>query len=429
MERELGVGGIDDPVGTADRGLLGRFYIRDSRSKPVSTNGHGRLAAKPDELEQAVMATPGQQSKAYRSAREAVALKEGGDLRLRTARAGLMGSLMVMVMLSSGILASAGDRPSEFPVLDDEQAWRRLPPLASGERQTLPVWARLLADSLPRTTAAMLELDAAHRARNPLGPVLAAKTRGEVARANRCAWTIAMAEADLRRAEGALPGTEAEDRAPASQVGELSKTTTPDRLVLAFARRLTLEADTITDEEVARLTDVIGEAKLVALVLLVAHANFQDRLVSALGTVADLGDPPLPLAARFAKVGKDGGIAVPERTMPAVTDAPAVPEHVDDPEWREFDFTALQRNLDSQRSRDGRIRVPAWEDVVATIPAEQRPKHPVRILWTLVCRGYQPELAAGWSACLRTFAEEAQQDRVFEESVFWVITRTIHCFY
>ena len=43
--------------------------------------------------------------------------------------------------------------------------------------------------------------------------------------------------------------------------------------------------------------------------------------------------------------------------------------------------------------------------------------------------GYQPELAQGWGACMRSFAEEAKQDRVFEESLFWVITRTLHCFY
>ena len=43
--------------------------------------------------------------------------------------------------------------------------------------------------------------------------------------------------------------------------------------------------------------------------------------------------------------------------------------------------------------------------------------------------GYQPELAAAWSACTRAFREEAKQDRVFEESLFWVVTRTIHCFY
>ena len=43
--------------------------------------------------------------------------------------------------------------------------------------------------------------------------------------------------------------------------------------------------------------------------------------------------------------------------------------------------------------------------------------------------GYQPELALAWGNCLRTFADEAKQDRVFEESLFWVITRELECFY
>ena len=43
--------------------------------------------------------------------------------------------------------------------------------------------------------------------------------------------------------------------------------------------------------------------------------------------------------------------------------------------------------------------------------------------------GYQPELATAWSACTRAFREESKQDRVFEESLFWIVTRTIHCFY
>ena len=58
-----------------------------------------------------------------------------------------------------------------------------------------------------------------------------------------------------------------------------------------------------------------------------------------------------------------------------------------------------------------------------------RPKAPIRIKWSLVCVGYQPRLALAWSACMRSFGEEAKQDRVFEESLFWVVTRTIHCFY
>ena len=42
---------------------------------------------------------------------------------------------------------------------------------------------------------------------------------------------------------------------------------------------------------------------------------------------------------------------------------------------------------------------------------------------------YQPELAAAWGNCTRAFAQEARQDRVFEESLFWVVTRSLECFY
>jgi hypothetical protein len=68
--------------------------------------------------------------------------------------------------------------------------------------------------------------------------------------------------------------------------------------------------------------------------------------------------------------------------------------------------------------------------VLRVLPPEvPRPEQPVRIRWSLVTMGYQPELAAAWSACTRAFREEARQDRVFEESLFWIVTRTIHCFY
>ena len=63
------------------------------------------------------------------------------------------------------------------------------------------------------------------------------------------------------------------------------------------------------------------------------------------------------------------------------------------------------------------------------MPFSASPPPPVRIRWSLVCSGYQPELAAGWSACTRAFGEEAKQDRVFEESLFWVVTRSLQCFY
>ena len=40
-----------------------------------------------------------------------------------------------------------------------------------------------------------------------------------------------------------------------------------------------------------------------------------------------------------------------------------------------------------------------------------------------------PELARGWGMCTGAFGQEARQDRVFEESLFWVVTRSLQCFY
>ncbi|MEX2559485.1 MAG: deiodinase family protein, partial [Pirellulales bacterium] len=98
-------------------------------------------------------------------------------------------------------------------------------------------------------------------------------------------------------------------------------------------------------------------------------------------------------------------------------------------QWLAMDFAALQDQLEAQRNRRSRIRVPSWEEVRALVAPGSSGGPPVRIGWSLVCAGYQPELAKGWSACTRAFGEESKQDRVFEESVFWVITRSIDCFY
>jgi hypothetical protein len=85
--------------------------------------------------------------------------------------------------------------------------------------------------------------------------------------------------------------------------------------------------------------------------------------------------------------------------------------------------------MEGQRAREPRILVPTWEDVRKKMPSGSAPANPVRIRWSLVCMGYQPQLAMAWLNCMRTFGDESRQDRVFEESLFWVITRTLHCFY
>jgi alkylhydroperoxidase family enzyme len=310
---------------------------------------------------------------------------------------------------------------ARVPLLSDAEAWRLLPKAEKGAGQPLPVWARAYARSLPRTTAAMLELDRLHRTRSPLGPVLRGKMRWIAARSNRCEYSQKTAEADLRRAG-------LDDSGLSSLAGENPGSSDLERAALEFARKMTVSADTVTDKEVARLKSLVGEHKLTAMVLLLAYANFQDRLLLALDLPLERGGSMAPLEVRFDKKGDPP--SVPERKKPTGRSAPTVPERVNDPEWLALDFDDLQRSLSAQRSNTSRISVPSWEEVQKVLPAGYRkPENPLRIKWSLVCMGYQPELAAAWSASTRAFGEEADQDRVFEESLFWVVTRTIHCFY
>jgi alkylhydroperoxidase family enzyme len=310
-----------------------------------------------------------------------------------------------------------------FPLLGNAEAWDRLPDAEEGAGTPLPHWARTLAYALPRTTAAMLELDWQHRANSPIDPILRGMMRWTVAHANRCAYSESFALADLRRA--GLGQNEIDALARGGGPRADAK-----QIAIDFARTLTTAADTVTDEEVAKLVDSYGEKHVVAMVLLVAHANFQDRLFLSLGIDLEPGGPLPPAPVRFAKSSAKP-VVVPPRNSVAdagnkLSDAAV---SIDDPEWRSIDFSGLQSQLENQRDRPGRIRVPTWDSVREWLPDRARRNDPLRIKWSLVCVGHQPELALGWSACMRSFGEEAKQDRVFEESLFWVITRTIHCFY
>jgi alkylhydroperoxidase family enzyme len=307
---------------------------------------------------------------------------------------------------------------ARVPLLKDAVAWKRLPAAEKGGGAALPSWARALADAMPRTTAAMLELDYLHRARSPLDPQLRGKMRWVAAHANRCDCGEAYAAADLRRAG-------VDEAAVKELAGDWAKLPEKERAALTFARKLTLAADTVTDEEVAALIKLYSEKDVVAMVLLLAYANFQDRLTLTLGLSVEEGGPLPPLEVRFVRDGEPP--SVPPRKAPK--EAPKAPEKTAGGEWTDIDFAGLQTRMGKQRERPGRVPVPSWEDVRRGLPKDYPVSRPVRIRWSLVCLGYQPELAAGWSACTRAFGEEAKQDRVFEESLFWVVTRSLNCFY
>ncbi|MDX1966274.1 MAG: hypothetical protein SFV23_03785, partial [Planctomycetaceae bacterium] len=99
-----------------------------------------------------------------------------------------------------------------------------------------------------------------------------------------------------------------------------------------------------------------------------------------------------------------------------------------DLEWGAISYDELQARLEIQRERRPRLPIPTWDQVQKVIPPAMAVR-PTRIVWNLVCSGYVPELAVPWSISTRTMWAEAAGDRVFEESLFWVQTRSIGCNY
>ncbi|WP_435018278.1 carboxymuconolactone decarboxylase family protein [Tundrisphaera sp. TA3] len=305
---------------------------------------------------------------------------------------------------------------------NDADAWKCLPPAAQGGGQPLPAWARATAKSLPYTTAATLELDRIYRTSEALDPKLAAAIRLAVARALRSEYGRAYAVSDLRRlgvdpdAIGRIEG----DR------GSLPE---GERAVLDFAERMTLAGDSATDAEVAGLVAAHGEEKVVAIVLQIAYANFLDRMALALGLAVEPGGPVPPVAVRYARPDKPGIPPAPRPPAPADVEAPAAPEAAD-PEWTRMGYPQLQERLEAQRGRKPRVSIPSWDEFRATLPAGIYPvSRQLRIRWSLLVSGRQPALGTAWINCLRVFEAEAAQDRVFEESLFWVVTRSLRCFY
>jgi alkylhydroperoxidase family enzyme len=379
LSMPLLVDDMNDRVGHAYSGMPDRMYLIDKEGRVAYKGGRGPFGFLPAELEQS----------------------------------------LVMLLLEK---PASPEKPKSISILENSEAWKYLPHAEKGGGVPLPGWARALARTLPRTTAALLELDYSHRAKSPLDPKLRGTMRWVAAHANHCAYTEAIAAADLRRAG-------VSDLVIQSLAGDFSDFPEREKVALIFARQLTRAADTVTDAQVGKLMKLYGQKDLVAMVLLLAYANFQDRLVLALNLPPEAISLSPPVEIHFAKKENQEFPKPPARISPKESHSAKVSQRVDDPEWLEVDYTHLQLTMESQRGRAGRIPVPSWETVRPLMPSNYPSDKPLRIRWSLVCLGYQPELAAGWSACTRAFAQESEQDRVFEESLFWVITRTLHCFY
>jgi alkylhydroperoxidase family enzyme len=357
---------MDDRVGHSYSGMPDRLYLIDREGRVAYKGGRGPFGFKAAELEQS----------------------------------------LVMLLLDQE--PPAPKSAERLPMLDNEQAWKRLPG-APATVEPLPAWARMLAGPMPLTTARMLELDALHRTGNRLDPRLCGLARWAAADANGCEYARAAAVADLRRA--GLGAAEV----PAL-TGEASRLSPEERATAAFARKMMRAAHAVTDEDVKQLLQFFGEERVVALVALLAHASFQDRILLATRAQVEPGGPLPPLTASFARPKPP---AAPSAQTAAVTTNAAAGT-----EW-----LALQQALDQQRARAGRIRVPSREEVLKRIGADHPAAWQAGILWSRVCYGFQPELTDAWFACAAAFRQEAKLDRVFEQSIFWVVTRSLQCFY
>lgn len=310
----------------------------------------------------------------------------------------------------AGPEARAEPRP-RLPMLTNDDAWSRLPG-ASKTPQPLPAWARVLAGPLPLTTARMLELDALHRSGDRLDARLRAIARWAAADANGCGYAKTVAAADFARAGGGDLESVVRDPARLPAI---------DRAAVAFARRMMREAHAVTDDEVRQLIDSAGEERVVALVALLAHASFQDRILLALGMDREARDDPPPLGGRFARP-KSGTPAPPHAAV--ATPGPAAEPAEAGPAW-----LRLQGGLDAQRSRPGRVRVPTRDEVVRRIGAGHPAAWQAGIVWSRVCYGYQPELTDAWFDAADAFRRETDLGRVFQNSIFWVVTESLQCFY
>ncbi len=339
-------------------------------------------------------------------------------LRLPGSSSRVFGVLLAAAWLGWAGPSPAADPPAvpRFPFLDNDEAWDRLP----RANPPLPAWARTLAVSLPRTTVAMLALDHLHRANNPLGPVLAGQVRWAAADALRCEYAKRYAEADLRRAGWT-------DKDLKRLAGNPPDLLAPECAVMAFARKLTLAGHAVTDAEVAELLQLYGAEKVVAIVHTVAHCNFQDRIFLALRVEVEPGGPLPPLDVRLDPA-KRAKLAAPARVpWEEARKGKAAPGFEDRPDWDERTPLDLGKAVQRQKERQSRIPMPTPEQL-ARIPPEGR-EQASRIVWNTVSSGYQPVMTKAWFDTGRAFGEEANLDRVFGNSLFWVVTRTNDCFY
>ncbi len=312
--------------------------------------------------------------------------------------------------------------------LSNEAAWQKMPPAEEGGGSALPTWARMLARELPRTTAAFLELDLAQRTKSPIEPGLRAAMRYVAAEANGSKYAQATAAADARRA-----GVSA-DKWAALSTSQRSGWSSAEKAALKFAYDMTVDSDGVTDEQFAELVKLFDERQVASMVLGMAYANFQDRLLICLGAPLEDGGPLAPVAVRFSS-----DALTKQTTPPPAGVKPEVPGAQtektkdvieDDAPYTWLSYDDLQKRLKQQRERATRLPIPKWDDFAGRLPSGLMEK-PSDIVWYKIAFGYAHELAVPFEIYMRTAGAEVSTnwDRPFGNSIFWMVTDAVKCPY
>jgi hypothetical protein len=270
----------------------------------------------------------------------------------------------------------------------------------------------------------MITLDYAQREQSSLPPKIRALLRWFAADCYRCAYSKAYARADFLRAGG-----------DASLLDGLSNNMESlpekERLALQLVKQLVEKAYTVTDEQMSRLVQLYGPEQASGVVLVAAYATFQDPLLHALGVSVEPDGPLPPIRVTFKKAEKGGKVRNKSPRVATQGLAP-IPEKVDDPEWSSVPLDKLQSNMEKQIARrKARLPIPDAKAVVKDFPKDLTPPpdRSLRIRWCRLCYGYQPRLTSAWLGGLAAFHEDSDLDEVFHESMFWVVTRSLQCFY
>src|SRR4029078_8964889 len=105
-----------------------------------------------------------------------------------------------------------------------------------------------------------------------------------------------------------------------------------DRAALEFARKMNVASATVTDAEFAQLARSFGDRQAAAMVLLLAYANFQDRLLLCLDAPLEPEGPLAPAEIDFEQSALivSGSPSTANKELPAPTGKDEVE---DDAEW------------------------------------------------------------------------------------------------